>query len=258
MKRRPEPPGGDLAIRALSAFWRRRAQRSADPARALARIEGLRDALDQAAKAARRRRAPLAARDQAEAHELWRVAPEVFEGAADIASANPPSGLAVDPQLSVYHDAEGWADGAPAGPLALAPSLFALTTRPARRGGRRALFFESYEFRGEYLSLVLSVPDGLSRPAAGERLRLALDVVATRPIRLFARLNHEGPGGAGVAQLEAEAGEGPVAFDFDPAVFSPPIGPRDRIWVEALFDRPRMIEIEISRLSFSLTKAGAA
>lgn len=160
---------------------------------------------------------------------------------------NPASGLRPGAGLSVYHDSDGGA--------------FTLAQRPARgahSAHRFELFFESYEFRGSYLSLAMGLPDHLSRPKAGEVLVVEIDLAASRRIKTFLRLNMKTSHSSDVLHADGALDEGRARFEFDMsfAAFEPT--EKDQLWLDIIFDRPRMMEMSIRDLTLSLASRGAA
>ncbi len=155
---------------------------------------------------------------------------------------NPRSGLRPGHGLSVYHDSDGGA--------------FTLAQRPARGDGgalRFELFFESYAFRGSYLSLAIGVPEHVRRPKAGEVLAVEIDLAASRQVKAFLRLNMKSAQTSDVLHADATIGDGLARFDFDMsfAAFEPT--EKDQLWLDIIFDRPRMVEMSIRDLTLSLT-----
>lgn len=149
--------------------------------------------------------------------------------------------------ISVYHDSDGGA--------------FAFSQRPARVDGsslRFELFFESYEFQGSYLSLALSIPDHLRRPKVGEVLAARLDALASRRVKTFLRLNMKSVDASDVLHADGQIGDGAARFEFDMsfAAFEP--GEKDQIWLDIIFDRPRMVELSVRGLTISLVPGGGS
>lgn len=250
---------GDWLAAASAMLWRRRAARATDPAAFLRAAADRRRALDEAASIAEGRMAKIRAAEAAApgGAEIWRHVPDCFSALAPAtAFENPGSGVAFGAGLSIYHNAShGAAHGDAVGADG---SLFALTQRPGDRGrGAYAIRFESYEFDGDYLSFVIAAPPDLRRPRAGEKLRLRADIAASRPMKVFLRLNAEGEGGDGHVQTEGEIAAAPVLHDFGPVLGGHEIGPKDALWAEILIDRPRMAEISLRAVSLSLIGAGA-
>ena len=236
-----------LRDRAFAWYWERQAKR-ADDLSAFRQLTLRRRAeLDRIAMKVEAR---LTRKDQAEAPAPgaeWTYRPDIFTLPQDQTIwTNPASGLHPGPGLSVYHDSGGGA--------------FTLAQRPARGKGndlRYELFFESYEFRGSYLSLVMGVPDHVRRPKAGEVLAVEMDLAASRQVKAFMRLNMKATQTSDVLHADATIGDGRARFEFDMsfAAFEPT--DRDQLWLDIIFDRPRMVEMSVRDLTLSLTSRGA-
>lgn len=233
--------------RAFAWYWERQAKR-ADDLSAFRQLTLRRRAeLDRIAMKVEAR---LTRADEAEAPTSdaeWTYRPDIFTLPQDQTIwTNPASGLKPGDGLSVYHDSDGGA--------------FTLAQRPARGKGnslRYELFFESYEFRGSYLSLVMGVPDHVRRPKAGEVLAVEIDLAASRHVKAFMRLNMKATQTSDVLHADGTIGEGRARFEFDMsfAAFEPT--DQDQLWLDIIFDRPRMVEMSIRDLTLSLTSRGA-
>ncbi len=236
-----------LRDRAFAWYWERQAKRATDLSAFRQLTLRRRAELDRIATKVEAR---LSRADQADAPASgaeWTHRPEIFSLLQDQTIwTNPRSGLRPGHGLSVYHDSDGGA--------------FTLAQRPARgKGGklRFELFFESYEFRGSYLSLAIGVPDHVRRPKVGELLVVEIDMVASRQVKAFLRLNMKSVQTSDVLHADATIGGGRVRFDFDMsfAAFEPTA--KDQLWLDIIFDRPRMVEMSIRDLTLSLTSRGA-
>ena len=236
-----------LRDRAFAWYWERQARQAKDLS-AFRRLTLRRRA--QLDRITNKVEARLTRADQAEAPNPgaeWTIRPEFFSLPQDQTIwTNPPSGLRPGHGLSVYHDSDGGA--------------FTVAQRPARRkdaGRRFELFFESYEFGGSYLSLALNIPDHVRRPKIAESLVADLDIQASRQVKTFLRLNMKGTGTSDTLHTDGVMGDGAKQFQFDMsfAAFEP--GPKDQIWLDVIFDRPRMVEIAIRDFSLSLSSRGA-
>lgn len=233
-----------LRDRLFAWYWARRVKSAKDLRRLRREVLRRRSELDRIAartEAAIARREPAA--DKA---AVWRLRPEIFTEpqnpsiwSTPVAGARPARGL------SVFHDIQGGA--------------FTLSQRPNRGdGGRFELFYESYDFDGEYLSLAIAIPDALRRPKAGEALRLTLDCAASRPIKTYFRFNLSSTQHRDALNTEAVLGEGRSEIGFDMAFASFEPGEGDAIWLDLIFDRPRMLEFSIRDFDLRLTAADGA
>lgn len=236
-----------LRDRAFAWYWERQAKR-ADDLSAFRQLTLRRRAeLDRIAMKVEAR---LTRADEEEAPTPgaeWTYRPEIFSLPQDRTIwINPASGIHTGPGLSVYHDSDGGA--------------FTLAQRPARGEGntlRYEMFFESYEFRGSYLSMVMGMPDHVRRPKTGEVLAVEIDVATSRQVKAFMRLNMKATQASDVLHADGSIGEGRARFEFDMsfAAFEPT--DKDQLWVDIIFDRPRMVEMSIRDLTLSLTRRGA-
>lgn len=236
-----------LRDRAFAWYWERQAKRASDLSAFRQLTLRRRAELDRIATKveARLTRAEEGAAPSPGA--TWTHRPEIFLLPQDQTIwTNPSSGLRPGAGLSIYHDSNGGA--------------FTLAQRPARGAEsalRFELFFESYEFRGSYLSLAMSLPDHLRRPKAGELLVVELDLAASRRIKTFLRLNMKTAQSSDVLHADGAIGDGRTRFEFDLsfAAFEP--DERDQLWLDIIFDRPRMMEMSIRDLTLSLASRGA-
>ncbi|MEM7268145.1 MAG: DUF6478 family protein [Pseudomonadota bacterium] len=242
-----DSPGRGFLDRLFAWYWERRAARATDLSSFRRLALRRRATLDRVAhraeqRLAREKEAPLSDDDA-----IWTLRPEILSlPQSPTIWVNPESGVRPAPGLSIYHDG---ADGA-----------FTLAQRPNRTvssGQRYELFFESYEFQGAYLSLAINTPPHLRRPKAGEVLRVEADIAASRTLKTFLRLNIKGAGVSDTLHEDAEAGSGRLRAEFDMsfAAFEP--GENDMIWLDLIFDRPRMVEVAIRDLSLSLCERSA-
>lgn len=233
--------------RAFAWYWERQAKRANDLSAFRQLTLRRRAELDRIAMKVEAR---LTRADEAETplpDAEWTYRPDIFTLPQDQTIwTNPASGASPGPGLSVYHDSDGGA--------------FTLAQRPARGEGnalRYEMFFESYEFRGSYLSLVMGVPDHVRRPKAGEVLAVEIDLAASRQVKAFMRLNMKATHTSDVLHADGTIGEGRARFEFDMsfAAFEPT--EKDQLWLDIIFDRPRMVELSIRDLTLSLTSRGA-
>ena len=235
-----------LRDRAFAWYWERQAKRANDLSAFRQLTLRRRAELDRIAMKVEARLTRAGDGVTPGAGAAWSHRPDIFLLPQDQTIwTNPASGLRPGAGLSVYHDSDGGA--------------FTLAQRPARGKGstlRYELFFESYEFRGSYLSLAMGVPEHLRRPKAGEVLAVEIDVAASRNIKAFLRLNMKTVQTSDVLHADGAIGEGRARFEFDMsfAAFEP--SEKDQLWLDIIFDRPRMVEMSIRDLTLSLTSRG--
>lgn len=238
--------GGGLRDRLFAWYWRRKAARAGSKSAAHRELMRRKAVLDGIAS---RLEAELATGGGAPAapDAVWSFAPDIFATAApDAAVGRPESGVALCAGLNFYHDCS---DGD-----------FFVSQRPCRRPAAKNRFeiaFESFRFDGGYVSFVASPTPELRRPGPRERLILAIDVAASRPVKTFMRLHVSGSGGHETFYAEDELGGGPAAFTFDLAYAPFELTGEEKLWVDIIFDRPRMVEIVIRDLALSLYPEGA-
>lgn len=237
-----------LRDRAFAWYWERQAKRATDLSAFRQLTLRRRAELDRIATKVEARLTRASESETPSPGAEWTWRPDFFLAPQDQTIwTNPPSGLRPGAGLSVYHDSDGGA--------------FTLAQRPAR-GERSTLryeiFFESYEFRGSYLSLAMGVPDHVRRPKAGEILVVEIDFAASRRIKAFLRLNMKTTQTSDVLHADGAIGDGRARFEFDMsfAAFEPT--EKDRLWLDIIFDRPRMVEMSIRDLTLSLTGRGEA
>ena len=123
---------------------------------------------------------------------------------------------------------------------------------------RFELLFESYEFQGSYLSLALSIPDHLRRPKVGEVLAARLDALASRQVKTFLRPNMKSVDASDVLHADVQIGDGAARFEFDMSFAAFELGEKDQIWLDIIFDRPRMVELSVRGLTISLVPGGGS
>lgn len=158
----------------------------------------------------------------------------------------PESGSGFGSGLTVHHDAG-------------ARSAFMISQRKATGPARFALAFEAYEFDGSFLSFSLAAPSAFPRPRPEDALRLDLDIAASRPMKGFFRLVRARPGERASSEAEGEIGSGPLSILLDAPRSA--MAPRedDALWVDVMFDRPRMASLVVHdfRLTLLPGEAGA-
>ncbi len=235
----------DFGARAFAWWWRRLARRARDP-RAFLRLVERRKAVLEAVAARMERRI---ARGQSEPRpapgDRWTLRPECLDAPVrPPALTDPSSGVGFGANLRLHHDGSR--------------SAFTVSQRPARggpAGARFEFFFESYEFDGAYFSLTLEAPEEFRRPRRDERIVARVDMTASWMIKGYARLKIRGRDGEETLFAEAMFGDGERRFDFDFAFVPFDLGPTDALWLDLIFDRPRMAEFAIRDLSLALEAA---
>lgn len=240
---------GGFRARLFAWYWRRRARRARDPRAFLRLIERHRSTLDAIAARLERRiaegRSEAGPAPETAADGRWTIRPEcLLAPLRPAALTDPPSGAAFGEGLRLHHDGKR--------------AAFTVSQRPARGGGqgpRYEFFFESYEFDGAFFSLTVDAPEELRRPRRDERIAVRLDMVAAWALKGYARLVIRGKDGEETLFAEASFGDGERRFDFDLAFVPFDLGPTDAIWLDLIFDRPRMAEFEIRDLTLSLETA---
>lgn len=237
----------DLIGRIFRWYWSRRARRTQDPSKFRQLVLRRQAELDRIARRMEQRLARHPTAEMQGDGAIWSLHPPVLtEQQTPSNWIDPEPGFRPARGLSVFHEGAGGA--------------FTLSQRPNRskRASRFELFFESYEFRGSYLSLAISVPEDLQRPASGDVLRLSLDCSASRDVKAFIRLNLSSVRRTDVLHDDGLLGRGAVQFTFDMAFAAFEPQPGDQIWLDIIFDRPRMMEFAIHDLKVELLPREAA
>lgn len=238
--------GVGLRDRMFAWYWERRARQAKDLSSFRSLLLRRRSELDRIARRTETALARGGARAPTPSAAIWTHHLDVFdEPQSPSTLVDPPSGSHPSRGLSIYHDA--------------ARGGFTLAQRPSRAkaaGRRFELFYESYDFAGAYLSLAVAIPDDLRRPQVGEVLRVFVDLSASRLIKTFVRLNLASPNRNDVLHADGELGHGGRVFDFDLAfaAFEPQEG--DKIWLDLIIDRPRMVEFALRDLEVRLIPRG--
>lgn len=234
--------GKDLRARLFSWYWARQTARAKDKAKLRRDVLSRRAELDEIAQRIERRMADERLGRETMDGARWTSTPEFLSTLVPPGVwREPEANLSIGAGLTVFHDFTGGA--------------FTLSQRPnrARTPKRRyELFFESYEFEGSYLSLVVEPPRDLKRPAMGETVAVTLDMRASRPVKAFLRLNIKGARGADTLYAEGEIGQGRASFEFDMSFATYEMGPEDGMWLDIIIDRPRMVEFSIEDLTLAL------
>jgi hypothetical protein len=237
-----ETNGKDLRARLFSWYWGRQTARAKDASKLRRAVLARRAELDVIAAQIEGRMAHRRLSDDPLGGSRWITFPSVFSTRiAPGVWREPGTNLSLGAGLTMFHD--------------FSAGAFTLSQRPnrARSPKRRyELFFESYEFDGSYLSLVVDPPRHLKRPAMGERVVVALETRVSRPVKAFLRLNIKGARGSDTLYAEGDLLSGRAAFDFDMAFATYEMGPDDSMWLDIIIDRPRMVEFSIEDLTVAL------
>lgn len=149
-----------------------------------------------------------------------------------------PTGTALGTGLTLHHDGEAdrvcaHASSRPPGPV------------------RFALAIETTDFSGSYVSLSLDLPDEASQKLTPQSLiRVVIAVALERPLASFARLNvRQGPNTE--QQVRAiEFGQRNSAVEFDLFYMDILEGVDADIWVDLIFENPRLARIDIADAVF--------
>lgn len=237
----PDKPGGDLTTRAFGWRWRRGADRAQSLRAFRRRVEARRAELDAIANRIDARIASGKVDDGRDDGALWLHRPEcLIRPISSPVRADPPTNSAIGSDLHAHHDCR--------------EGVFLVAQRPNKAKSPRTRFelaMESFEFDGAYYSLTFALPERLLRPRPGDLLRLSVDFAATRWIKLFVRLNMRGADGSDGLTAIREVRRGEEVFDFD-MKFADSRALGGELWVEMIFDRPRMIDLTVRDLSLSL------
>lgn len=234
---------GDLGARAFAWYWRRLAARARDPGRFLRIISARKAELDRVAaeiegEIARGRKVDLPMEDARWRHRLACLTTPVRPGVL----VDPAPGAPFGADLTLHHQG--------------GDSAFTVSQRPSRRDADRfELFFESYEFSSPYFSLSVTPPDNLRRPMTDERLTLEADISSDWLMKAYVRLNIRGLAGEETLFAERMLGDGKARFEFDFAFVPFDMSESDALWIDVIFDRPRMVAFTISDLVVSLEDA---
>lgn len=177
----------------------------------------------------------------------WRWRPSLFCGAATTpALIAPESGQQLGHEIALWHDDDA------------SPALI-LRQRQNARAADLAPFglrLEAFGFEGSYLSLSLDlpgdVPQGLS---TNHILRVEADLGFEAPVTGYARLNiSQGPNVAQIVQkltdpAMTDSARRYVEFDLAHADLTP--RPVDKLWLDLIFEAPRMTVIDLHDLVLS-------
>ncbi|MEM7744514.1 MAG: DUF6478 family protein [Pseudomonadota bacterium] len=151
---------------------------------------------------------------------------------------NPQSGLAMDPQLTIYHDASG--------------GEFAAVIE---EGCRVRLVI--YQFDGSYLSIAAALTQAQRKLLGPGRLfDVKLEVETTRPLTVFLRLNIQaGEDGQTLYEtIVVDSGERAVSFDLDGVRLA--FHKIDSLWLDVIFSEPEMTEITVREVDLKVTDRG--
>lgn len=176
----------------------------------------------------------------------WRWRPGVFSGPLSPAGiAAPESGQALGPEVALWHDC-------PAQSLVLRQNSNQRATDLAPFG----LHLEVFGFAGSYLSLSVELPEtaleGLTR---NHILRLETSLQTEQPLIIYGRLNiGHGPNTEQLLQQLSETTPDQLAHgltEFDLAYTEMNERRLEKIWLDLIFEAPRMNAIDIRDLFLS-------
>ncbi|EAQ03743.1 hypothetical protein OB2597_10886 [Pseudooceanicola batsensis HTCC2597] len=166
---------------------------------------------------------------------LWR-APLARRGMASVDGTSQ-----IDDQVSVHHDC-------------IRSELSLRQVRNTREADLApfGLRLEVFSFEGSFLSLVAELPpEALKGLERRHLIRLSLSVALEKPLEIFARLNIlHGPNTEQIVrELPAEGEEKMVEFDL---AYSELNEKRlEKAWIDLIFERPDMNQIEIRDLTLA-------
>lgn len=165
----------------------------------------------------------------------WRWRPMILRGRiSPSAVVGPENGQQLSDEVTLWHDCPHSA-------------LILRQKRNLRSGDatRHALSLEVMGFSGSYLSLSLNLPDDVREGLASHHiLRFAAVFVSEHPITIYARLNIvQGPNTETMLRqlgypVEGENGVRKVEFDLAYTELAPQ--PAERVWLDLIFEAPRM------------------
>jgi len=113
-------------------------------------------------------------------------------------------------------------------------------------GGRPGITTEIYEFDGSYISFAVALPtEAMVGLRSSDLFRVEIDLEIERPVELSVRLNlRHGPNTEQIVRrIDISKGERMIEFDISYTAFNPERS-RD-IWIDIIFDHPRMNRIGI-------------
>lgn len=176
----------------------------------------------------------------------WRWRPMIFCGPMQPAGMTAPAnGQRLGPEIALWHDC-------PHRALILRQQVNQRATDLAPHGLR----LEVMGFAGSYLSLSLDLPDA-AREGLGRHsiLRLAADFHAEHPLTAYGRLNiSQGPNTETILRqlgdpITDRDGGRVTEFDLGYAQLAP--RPVDRLWLDLIFEAPRMNAVTLSDMVMS-------
>ena len=172
----------------------------------------------------------------------WSHRPEVWRGSIQptgIAAAENKAALGHE--VTIFHDCK----------------TSELTLRQVRNSRERdlapyGLRMDVFEFDGSFLSLVLDLPqEAVSGLLKSHLLRMDVIVETERPTEIFARLNiKQGPNTEQVVR-ELPLHEEDVMVEFDLAYTKMNENRVERLWIDLIFENPKMNQITIRDLTLS-------
>jgi len=149
---------------------------------------------------------------------------------------NPTPGTELASGLKIFHDAGN--------------AVFDWRQHPVGGGnGRYGLSFTVYDFDGEFLSLVIEIPEADGPRIDGHKsLILSFNLFATRPLTLYARLNFQRETDTATLHDAMIVREGAYVAEFNMEEIEFDLRTGTSVWVDLIFSRPAMAEFEISGL----------
>ena len=176
----------------------------------------------------------------------WRWRPLIFQGAMqDSSMTAPDNGQRLGEEVALWHDCANRS-------LILRQKINRRATDLAPYGLR----LEGLGFSGSYLSLSLDLPEPAREGLDGHHiLRLAATLRAERPITVYGRLNlAQGPNSETILRqlgdpVGGQRDERVVEFDLGYAELSD--RPVDKLWLDLIFESPRMNAVTLSDMVMS-------
>lgn len=235
--------------RAALRRWQRMAQQAADAPHSLLRMQrdharGLRAHLDRVIHVADARLTlPLIGSRQfpKPVGTDWSWRPDLWRGPLShpgVASA--PRKAALDPQVTVFHDCPN------------AENAFRqIRNRKNTDLAPYGLSIEVFSFEGSFLSVSVELPIGMARDLTLQHMvQIGSLIVSDEPTHVYARLNiRHGPNTEQVLRELATSSE-PVTMGFDLAHLHINERRIDKIWLDLIFESPRMNRMVVRDLTF--------
>ncbi|WP_171176867.1 DUF6478 family protein [Ruegeria sp. HKCCA4633] len=171
----------------------------------------------------------------------WSCRPDLWRGPlAQTGIASAPRKSSLDAQVSLFHDC-------PLSEIAVRQ----IRIRDARDLAPFSLAVEVFSFEGSFLSVSVDLPEDAIQDLSREHLiRMESVINCEKPSGMFARLNiQHGPNSEQVLR-ELCPSESQKAVDFDLAHL--PLNERriEKIWVDLIFETPKMNRMVVRDLTF--------